>query len=265
MAKVGHSALRDITNRPRPARNLVDKVGSDRVVPVRGSEDLVLSEECIRDVILTLQRSERMYRVSRDYLADVQKDISKSMRSLLVDWLIEVSEEYRLLPETLHLAMNYLDRFLQMVCVDRSRLQLVGLSCLLLASKVEEVYPPLVDDLVFICDYTYTREEVIEMESLVVSTLEFRLTVTTMFPFMHILLRACVVDSRLDQLASFLADLSLLNYSLVTYLPSTIAAACVYVARRSLNMPGWNDELERASNLVLRDIQNPARELLIQW
>lgn len=63
-----------------------------------------------------------------------QQDITNSMRSILVDWLVEVSEEYKLHRETLFLAVNYIDRFLSQMSVQRSKLQLVGAASMFLAS-----------------------------------------------------------------------------------------------------------------------------------
>ncbi|PKU27128.1 hypothetical protein llap_22568 [Limosa lapponica baueri] len=75
-----------------------------------------------------------------------QPDITNSMRAILVDWLVEVGEEYKLQNETLHLAVNYIDRFLSSMSVLRGKLQLVGTAAMLLASKFEEIYPPEVAD-----------------------------------------------------------------------------------------------------------------------
>lgn len=63
-----------------------------------------------------------------------QQDITNSMRSILVDLLVEVSEEYKLHRETLFLAVNYIDRFLSQMSVQRSKLQLVGAASMFLAS-----------------------------------------------------------------------------------------------------------------------------------
>lgn len=81
-----------------------------------------------------------------------QPDINDSMRTILVDWLVEVSEEYRLNGETLYLAVNYIDRFLSFMSVVRAKLQLVGATAILLAAKFEEIYPPEVSEFVYICD-----------------------------------------------------------------------------------------------------------------
>lgn len=63
-----------------------------------------------------------------------QPDITSNMRSILVDWLVEVAEEYRLQTETLYLAVNYIDRFLSYMSVVRAKLQLVGTAAMFLAS-----------------------------------------------------------------------------------------------------------------------------------
>lgn len=92
---------------------------------------------------------------------DGQALINKSMRAILVDWLVEVAEEYNLVPETLFLTVNYIDRFLSSnVIVDPSKLQLVGVACMLIASKLEEIYPPEISEFVYITNSTYTGDEV---------------------------------------------------------------------------------------------------------
>jgi len=69
-----------------------------------------------------------------DYLEKVQKLVTPTMRAILVDWLVEVGEEYKLLPDTLHLSVSYIDRFLSINPVTKSKLQLLGVSSMLIAS-----------------------------------------------------------------------------------------------------------------------------------
>ena len=63
-----------------------------------------------------------------------QPDITYPMRSILVDWLVEVGEEYKLNQETIYLAVNYIDRFLSYMSVQRAKLQLVGTACMFIAA-----------------------------------------------------------------------------------------------------------------------------------
>jgi len=69
-----------------------------------------------------------------DYIAAVQTDVTPNMRSILVDWLVEVAEEYKLVSDTLYLTISYVDRFLSVKALNRQRLQLLGVSAMLVAS-----------------------------------------------------------------------------------------------------------------------------------
>ena len=89
-----------------------------------------------------------------------QPHINERMRAILVDWLVEVHLKFKLVPETLYLTINLIDRFLELEQVSRPKLQLVGVTSLLIASKYEEIYPPELRDLVYICDRAYTRQDV---------------------------------------------------------------------------------------------------------
>ena len=89
-----------------------------------------------------------------------QRDINENMRVILVDWLVEVSEEYKLQAQTLQLAVSYIDRFLSEMSVQRGKLQLVGITCLFVAAKYEEIYPPALAEFVYITDNTYTNDQV---------------------------------------------------------------------------------------------------------
>ena len=68
------------------------------------------------------------------YIEKVQKDVTVNMRGVLVDWLVEVAEEYKLLSDTLYLTISYIDRFLSVNLTNRQRLQLLGVSSMLIAS-----------------------------------------------------------------------------------------------------------------------------------
>jgi len=104
-----------------------------------------------------------------------QEDINEKMRSILIDWLIEVHLKFKLVPESLYLTVNLIDRYLSKEQVNRQRLQLVGVTAMLIACKYEEIYPPIVKDFVYITDNAYTKEEIIEMEAKMLKTLDFNI------------------------------------------------------------------------------------------
>lgn len=69
-----------------------------------------------------------------NFIETVQKDVTANMRGILVDWLVEVAEEYKLVSDTFYLTVSYIDRFLSSNAINRQRLQLLGVSCMLIAS-----------------------------------------------------------------------------------------------------------------------------------
>jgi hypothetical protein len=112
-----------------------------------------------------------------------QSDINEKMRGILVDWLIEVHLKFKLLPETLCLTISTIDRYLSVTDMHRSKLQLVGVTSMLIACKYEEIYPPEVRDFVYITDKAYTAEEVLDMEVLILNALQFNFTVPSSLKF----------------------------------------------------------------------------------
>ena len=132
-----------------------------------------------------------------------QPDINFNMRSILVDWLVEVCEEYKLKSETLYLAVNYIDRFLSLMSVQRSKLQLVGTACMLVAAKYEEIYPPEVNEFVYITDDTYTKKQVLKMEHLVLKVLNFDLACPTPLLFLDTYNKMCQSDEECLQLSRY--------------------------------------------------------------
>ena len=97
------------------------------------------------------------------------------MRTILVDWLVEVHLKFKLVPETLFLTINLIDRFLALEQIHRSKLQLVGVSAMLIASKYEEIYAPIVKDFVYITDNAYTSKGILTMERNLLSKLDFNM------------------------------------------------------------------------------------------
>jgi len=101
-------------------------------------------------------------RPSPDYFQKIQKDISPKMRAVLVDWLVEVADEFKLQAETLYLAVSYVDRFLTVNVVTRDKLQLLGVTALRVAVKYEESESSKmkVNKYTDITDHTYTKQQV---------------------------------------------------------------------------------------------------------
>ncbi|KAF8772099.1 hypothetical protein HU200_006092 [Digitaria exilis] len=209
-----------------------------------------------------LMAFELMRRPSPNYLEGLQRDITKGMRGILIDWLVEVSEEYKLVPDTLYLTVNLIDRFLSRNYIERHRLQLLGITSMLVASKYEEICAPRVEEFCFITDNTYTKAEVLKMECQMMNDLGFHLSVPTTKTFLRRFLRAAQASRKtpsitLGFLANYLAELTLVDYGFLKYLPSVVAASAVFLARWTLDQSDlpWNQTLEHYTSYKSSDIQ----------
>jgi len=156
------------------------------------------------------------------------------MRAILVDWLVDVHLKFKLLSETLFLTVNIIDRFLSNKQVQRAKLQLVGVSAMLISTKYEEIYPPTVKDFVYITDNAYTKEEVLEMESDILQTLDFDIQQTSSYRFLERYTKVMKSDSVTFFLAQYLLELGLLDSKMNKFLPSEQAAASVLFAEKKL-------------------------------
>lgn len=207
------------------------------------ADDPLFCCQYVSDIYRNLRAAEGKHRPSTRYMETVQVDINATMRGILVDWLVEVAEEYKLVPDTLFLSVAYIDRCLSAHVVQRAQLQLVGVTCMLIAAKYEEIYAPQVDEFCYITDNTYTREQVLAMERKVLDVLSFELTTPTTKSFLRRFLRAAEADHKAEFLACFLAELSLLDYAFLRFMPSCVAASCVLVSQWTLRRTPWGPTL----------------------
>ncbi|XP_071787272.1 G2/mitotic-specific cyclin-A-like [Asterias amurensis] len=225
------------------------------------SSDIFGVKEYAEDIYEYLREAELRNRPKPGYMRK-QPDITPGMRSILIDWLVEVGEEYRLHNETLYLAVSYIDRFLSQMSVLRSKLQLVGAASMFLAAKFEEIYPPEVNEFVYITDDTYTVKQVLRMEHLILKVLSFDVAVPTANVFISRYLQSVKADSRMEHLSRFLAELTLQDHEFIKYIPSTIAAAAVFLANFTLSGLNWTEQLQKGSGYSLQDIMPCAIDLL---
>lgn len=219
------------------------------------SEAVLISEEYSEDILGHVKQTEVKSLPKWNYMTK-QPDITFPMRSILVDWLVEVSEEYKLHTETVFLAVNYIDRFLSYMSVQRARLQLVGTACMFIAAKYEEIYPPDVAEFVYITDDTYTKKQVLRMEQLVLGVLEFNVTVPTAFFFANHFSKMAGSNDKTTSLARYLTELTLLDAdTYLSFVPSIIGASAVALARHTLGFAAWDANMVRRTGYAVEEIR----------
>jgi cyclin B len=216
-----------------------------------------------------LRRAEPRFAADCGYMQR-QAEVNEKMRAILVDWLVEVHLKFKLMPETLFLTVNLIDRYLAAAPVTRKRLQLVGVTAMLVASKYEEIWAPEVRDFVYISDKAYGRDEILGMEKQMLNSLAFDLTVPTPFPFLARYRKAAAAggaaalsavaaaarvrgaggeaeaaaksaakaaDGRVAHLAQYYSELALVDYGMLQVSPSLLAAGALHLALVAAGLP----------------------------
>jgi len=196
----------------------------------------------VNDIYNYMRDLEGQFPVRHHYLEGAE--INGRMRGILTDWLVQVHLRFHLLQETLYLTVAIIDRFLQIQTVARSKLQLVGVTAMLIASKYEEMYAPEIADFVYITDNAYTKADIRRTECIILGALDFNLGRPLPLHFLRRNSKAGEVDATQHTLAKYLMELTITDYEMVDVFPSMIAASALCLSMKVLNSKGWNDTLE---------------------
>ena len=173
-----------------------------------------------------------------------QVNLEWRMRGILVDWLIEVHAKFRLLPETLFLCVNLVDRFLSARPIGIEKLQLVGVTALLVASKYEEVMAPAIEAFIYVADGGYTEDEILKAERYLLHIVDFDLSYPNPMNFLRRISKADDYDIYTRTIAKYLIEISLVDDRFLKYSPSIIAAAGMYLSREMMDRGPWVPSLD---------------------
>eukprot|EP00823_Brevimastigomonas_motovehiculus_P004215 TRINITY_DN271_c1_g2_i1.p1 TRINITY_DN271_c1_g2~~TRINITY_DN271_c1_g2_i1.p1 ORF type:complete len:524 (-),score=173.15 TRINITY_DN271_c1_g2_i1:627-2198(-) len=234
-----------------------------RVQPMRCK---ALNEEDRSVFLSTLRENElkrHIYNPNAQYL---------KYRRVIVDWMSQVGEEYKLTPQTIHMSVNYLDRILSRTPVPKTTLQLLSMCCILVAAKHEELEDkvPTLDDLNECASNAYTTDSIKQMEVQVLSALSWRLSDITIAHFLDFYLHQGIVftDDLMDgklvderavhyvkKYSDFFSELCLQAHEFTQYLPSILAAAIIASSRRAVHIdPIWTTHLQQLTRYTAHDI-----------
>ncbi|XP_020300232.1 G2/mitotic-specific cyclin-B3 [Pseudomyrmex gracilis] len=206
------------------------------------------------DIFEYLKSRESLFTIS-NYM-ERQVSLSQWMRALLVDWMVEVQESFELNHETLYLAVKLVDLYLTKVTVSKETLQLLGAASLFIACKFDERIPPMVEDFLYICDGAYSQRELIRMEISVLKVVNFDLGIPLSYRFLRRYARCAKVSMSTLTLARFILEHSLMDYSMITFSDSKMAAAALLLAMLMKDLGGWTPTLEYYSGYKLEDIRD---------
>lgn len=189
--------------------------------------------------------------------------VTPKMRSVLIDWLVTVHFKFELRHETLYLTVNVIDRYLSRHSITTNELQLLGVTALFIACKYEEIFVPLVSDLVFISDRAYTKEQIIVNERKVLRNLEYNLGVCSEYLFFKRFATLEALHPDEEALGLYLLELSLVNYNMLKYKNSLKAASAVNLVNKMTKGRAWS--LHKHSGYSEEELRTCCRDLVKLW
>ncbi|XP_057210169.1 G1/S-specific cyclin-E2-like isoform X2 [Triplophysa rosa] len=209
---------------------------SDQTLDVRPSPLPTLSWGSSEDVWVKMLSKEMKYKHNKNSLCR-HPSVQPKMRAVVLDWLMEVCESYTLHRQTFYLAQDYFDRFMSTQNdVQKDRLQLVGITALFVASKMEEIYPPKIAELAFVTDGACLEEDILQMELIMLKALNWDLYPETVVSWMKLYIQMASVYDFTDPLVpqfaqgtyiqiTQLLDLCILDVNSLDFKYGVLAAA----------------------------------------
>lgn len=226
-------------------------------------EDPLMVKEYVHEIYHYMRELELETLPDSDYMSR-QNELTWKMRGVLVDWIIEVHSKFRLLPETLYLAINLMDRFLTKRSVALIKFQLVGVTALFLAAKYEEVICPSVTNFLYMTDGGYDCDEILKAETYMLEMLNWDLRYPNPLNFLRRVSKADNYDIQSRTFAKYFMEISIVDYRLVATPPSLLGATSLWLARKLLSRGPWNPNLTHYSGYTEAEIV-PTAQIMMDY
>lgn len=258
-------------SQPKPTREFVrdPRLLAGEVPP--GVEDL--SKDDYDDPLMVAEYADEIFSYMLDLevtsmpnpnYMDHQDDVEWKTRGILIDWLIEVHTRFHLVPETLFLAVNIVDRFLSEKVVQLDRLQLVGITAMFIASKYEEVMSPHVSNFRHVTDDGFSESEILSAERFILSNLNYNLSYPNPMNFLRRVSKADNYDTPCRTIGKYLMEISLLDHRFLQYRPSLVAASAMALSRIILDRGEWDKTISYYSGYTEDDVE-PVVNLMVDY
>ncbi|KAK6454612.1 G2/mitotic-specific cyclin [Scheffersomyces xylosifermentans] len=228
-------------------------------------DDPLMASEYVNDIMHYFYELESRMLPDSEYLFK-QTHLKPKMRSILVDWLVEMHLKFRLLPESLFLAINLMDRFMSLEVVQIDKLQLLATGSLFIAAKYEEVFSPSVKNYAYFTDGSYSEGEILQAEKFILTVLNFDLNYPNPMNFLRRISKADDYDVQSRTLGKYLLEITAIDYKFIGYKPSLCCASAMYLARLILGKtPVWNGNLIHYSGGYRVNDMKVCVELIFQY
>jgi len=179
-----------------------------------------------------LQYQENLYPPTGLYLSTIETDITPNLRSVITDYMVRVCQNFKLSDNTLFLSISILDRFLASsmpYMVSKDKLRIISLTSVLIASKYNDVEVPPVNEIAKECNSE--RTDILALESIILNTLQFTLSVATVNLFLQLYFQFWKCDSIIKFMSQFVCEVALQDYGTLLFTPSDVAYSSIHLCK----------------------------------
>ena len=190
-----------------------------------------LPYEYFNEYLETYCREERTleFKIKPNFMKN-QTEINSRMRAIIVNWIIDVHDRFKLLPDTLFLSVIIFDRYMSIINnIDKNKLQLIGVTSLLIACKYEEIFSPEMRDFICILDREYEKEDLMEEENNILKILKFEVIYPSSLRYYEILRIEFGIEEKYYKYGNYLLELCLLDANFSKYLQGVIATTICFI------------------------------------
>ena len=170
-----------------------------------------------------------------------QKEINEQMRSILIDWIIDVHYKFNFTDETLFMTVLIIDRYISYKSISKKKFQLLGITALLISCKHEEIILPKIEDFIYITDNAYVKEDVFDMENNILDILNFNLIAPSPIKFYEYLALKFEFDKKKFLLGKYLMESFMVDINYVKFRASVIACASIYIVMKYYKMKNYKE------------------------
>ena len=198
------------------------------------------AKEYLDEILFTLYKDEQKFfnekRVDQLFLISDKCEITPEMRTVIVDWIIEVHQIFNFKEKSLYISVQLLDQYLSKNKVTTEDLQLLAITCINIATKHEEVEFPILDNYITISYEKYTKQDVIQMETKVLSCIEFEIFKPNILEFFEIFSYLCSMSQIEIFQGNYLLNIILMDVNMLEFNYSLLAfCVCKIVTKKNVD------------------------------
>jgi hypothetical protein len=201
---------------------------------------VLIIEEYFDEILYSLLKEESEFisnkMIDYNYLLNTESEITPEMRAMVVDWLLEVHQIFHFQEKCLFTTIQLMDKFLSKKLISIDQFQLLALTSLNIASKQEEVEYPILDNFITISKNTVTKQEMIDMENDLISTIKFDILSPTVLDFFQIYASICNLNPVEVSQGLYIMNILLIDINMLKYKNSILAFAVLKLITKEENV-----------------------------